>query len=87
MMMGFGSYELVMDVLAAKLESSAFICGDRFTAADVYVGSQIDFGLQFGSLAKRDEFVAYQARVTDRDAYRKAKARDGELIAAAQAGS
>jgi len=86
-MMGFGSYELVMDVLAAKLESSAFICGDRFTAADVYVGSQIDFGLQFGSLAKRDEFVAYQARVIDREAYRKAKARDGELIAAAQAGS
>lgn len=82
--MGFGHFDLVMDVAAAKLSASSFICGDRFTAADVYVGSQINFGLQFGTLPSREEFVAYQARVTQREAFQKAKSRDTELIAAAQ---
>ena len=84
--MGFGNFDLVMDVLAEKLAASTFVCGDRFTAADVYVGSQINFGLQFGTLPERTEFVAYQQRVTDREAFGKAKARDTELIAAAQQG-
>lgn len=53
--------------------------------ADVYVGSQIDWGLQFGSIPVRPAFEAYAARLRQREAYQAAKAIDGELIAEAQA--
>lgn len=84
---GFGSFELVVSVLSEHLSNSAFVAGDRFTAADVYVGGQVSFGLMFDTLPKKQELVDYAARVTDREAFRRAKARDGELIAAAQAKS
>lgn len=81
-MLGFGSFERVVSVLETHLAESAFATGDRFTAADVYLGSQIDFGLAFGTLPARPDLEAYRQRATDREAYRRAKARDLELIAA-----
>ena len=60
-----------------------YIAGDRFSAADLYVGSQIGFMLQFGSLEARPAFRDYVARVTDRPAYARAKKIDADLIAAA----
>ena len=62
-----------------------YVCGSHFTAADVYVGSQILFGLQFGSLPKREAFTDYAARLTERPAYLRAGALDDALIAAAAA--
>ena len=44
--------------------------------ADVYVGSHVDWGLQFGTLPRRDGFVAYAERMRGRDAYKAAKAID-----------
>jgi glutathione S-transferase len=59
--------------MAKLLEGRTYICGDRFTAADLYVGSQLGFMLMFGLLEKRPVFTDYVARVTDREAYRRAK--------------
>lgn len=85
-MIGFGSFDAVMDTLDGVIgDDRAFICGDRFTMADVYFGSQIDWGLMFGSIEKRDSFEAYAARLRERPAYQKAKGIDGALIAAMQA--
>lgn len=81
---GFGNYERMVDVLAGRLGEVEWIAGDRFTAADVYVGSQVDWGLLFRTLPARAEFERYAARLRERPAYRKAKARDQQLIAAAQ---
>ena len=86
-MAGYGNYDLVADVLDHEIGGKQFVCGDRFTAADVYFGSQIVWGVQFGSLPKRDSFVAYADRLTARPAYQKAKQIDTDLIAAAQAGA
>lgn len=83
-MVGYGSYDTVVDVLDRQVAASAFVCGDRFTAADVYFGSQIMWGTQFGSLPARDSFAAYAERLAARDAYKKAKQIDTDLIAAAQ---
>lgn len=83
-MAGYGTYEAVVDVLDAQVASRPFVCGERFTAADVYFGSQVIWGVQFGSLPKRDSFVAYAERLTARPAYGKAKAIDEALIAAMQ---
>ena len=81
-MVGYDSYDTVMDVLD-KLFSDGrkFVCGDRFTAADVYLGSQVDWGLQFGTFQDRDSFKTYVARLRDRDGYKRAKAIDNGLIA------
>lgn len=84
-MAGFGSFERTLAGLEKGLEGKDYITGDRFTAADVYVGAQVDWGMQFGSLPKTPLFEAYAARLRERPAYQKAKARDGELIAALQA--
>jgi len=78
---GYGNYDLVVDVLDGKFQSDDYVCGSRFTMADVYVGAQLVWGTQFGTLPKRDAFVAYAKRVTDRDAYLSAKAIDDALIA------
>ena len=83
-MAGYGTYDTVVEVLDAQVGSHDYVCGDRFTAADVYFGSQILWGVQFGSLPRRDSFQAYADRLTVRPAYRKAKAIDSDLIAAAQ---
>lgn len=84
-MVGYGSFDLVVDTLAGWLESHDYICGDRFTAADIYVGAQVDWGLLFGTLPDRPAFSAYAARLRSRPAYIRAKAIDNDLIEAASA--
>ena len=79
-MVGYGNYDRVVDVLASYLDTTEYICGNRFTAADVYVGSQVDWGLVFGTLPQRDSFDAYANRLRERDAYQRAKAIDMELM-------
>ncbi|KQO13474.1 glutathione S-transferase [Sphingomonas sp. Leaf242] len=82
-MVGYGSFDAVVDVLERAISAHPYIAGDRFTAADVYVGSQILFGLQFGSLPKREAFADYAARLNERSAYKRAGELDDALIAAA----
>lgn len=84
-MAGYGSYDAVVDVLDREIGAKSFVCGDRFTAADVYFGSAILWGTQFGTLPARESFNAYAERLSARPAYQKAKKIDADLIAAAQA--
>ncbi|HEU0043473.1 glutathione S-transferase family protein [Sphingomonas sp.] len=85
-MAGYGSYDQVVDVLEREIAARDYVVGDRFTAADVYFGSQIIWGVQFGSLPKRAAFLPYVERLTARPAYQKAKAIDDALIAEIKAG-
>jgi glutathione S-transferase len=78
---GYGNYERTIDTLAWWFDSHAYVCGERFTMADVYVGSAVDWGLLFKSIPERDSLAAYAERVRQRAAYREAKAIDNELIA------
>ncbi|USU06731.1 glutathione S-transferase family protein [Sphingomonadaceae bacterium OTU29MARTA1] len=81
-MAGYGTYDRMVDVLEQAVAAHEYIAGDRFTAADVYVGSQVIWGAQFGSLPKRDAFDAYIARLTAREAYERAAALDDAAMAA-----
>ena len=81
---GFGSFERTLDTLEGHLKDHTFVCGDRFTMADVYVGSHVDWGLTFGTLPKRPAFLAYAERCQARTAYQAGKAIDNELIARMQ---
>jgi glutathione S-transferase len=75
-MMGYGSFDLVMNVLEQALSKSDFLVGGKFSAADVYVGSQVGFGLMFGTMEKRPVFEKYWQRVSARPAFGRAKALD-----------
>lgn len=79
-MAGFGTFERTMTTLERHLAGGDFVCGDRFTMADVYVGSTVDWGLNFGIMPPNVAFVAYAERMREREAYRAAKAIDNELI-------
>ena len=83
-MAGCGTYDEMVEVLEGGLSGKDFICGGRFTAADIYVGSQIDWGVQFGTLPSNPTFIAYAERLRERPAYQAAKAIDAALIAEAQ---
>lgn len=81
---GYGTYADVMDTLEYALTRSEFVVGDRFSAADVYVGSQVLWGLQFGTIEKRPAFEAYGARIAARPAARRAAEIDDALMAEMQ---
>lgn len=84
-MLGYGSYENTVDAVEALLNESDHVCGGRFTMADVYVGSHIEWGLQFGTVPKRPAFEAYAARISERDAHKRARRIDAALIAEREA--
>lgn len=84
-MFGYGSYDKVVAVLDELLSLRNYVCGDRFTAVDVYFGSAILWGTQFGTIPNRDSFSAYVDRLKSRDAYLRAAEKDNEAQAAIQA--
>ncbi len=80
-MVGYGtSLAEVASVLEAVLAKSPYVAGDTFTAADVYVGSSIGWGLSFGSIAPRPVFTEYVERINARPAAVRARAIDDALI-------
>ncbi len=62
-----------MTALEQAVSHSPYICGDQFTAADVYVGSQIGWGMMFGAIEKRPAFSDYVGRLQSRPAAQRAR--------------
>ena len=80
-MIGYGNIGHVMSTLEAAVSRGAYLVGDNFTAADLYVGAQIGFGLMFGTFEKRPAFEQYWARISARPAYARAKQLDDDKAA------
>lgn len=70
---GYGNFELVMDTLANTLADTTYLCGDQFTAADLYLSNALHFYMQFNLMPKRDAFEAYVNRHLDRAAYQQSQ--------------
>jgi glutathione S-transferase len=81
-MVGYGTLETTIDALANFLEGREYVAADRFTAADVYVGSHLLWGSQFGWLPQRPAFDAYMTRLRERPAYIRAGEIDDAAMAA-----
>lgn len=79
-MVGYADYDTTVDTLERAVSAHSYIAGDRFTAADVYVGSQVGWGLMFGSLPQRDAFSDYWSRLVDRPAAVRAREIDDALM-------
>jgi glutathione S-transferase len=75
-MMGYGNIAQALDTLEAAVSRGEYLVGDSFTAADLYVGSHIGFGMMFGTLEKRPAFEKYWQRVSSRPACVRAKELD-----------
>ena len=80
-MIGYGNVAQVMNVLEAAVSRGSYLVGDSFSAADVYVGSAIGFGLMFGTFEKRPTFEQYWKRISARPAFARAKDLDEAIIA------
>lgn len=81
-MAGYGTYDDTVAALETALRPGPFICGDQFTAADVYVGSHIGWGMMFGTLPKRPVFEDYFGRLSQRPASIRAGEIDDALVPA-----
>lgn len=77
---GYGSYEAVVEAMQHALSLSDYIAGDSFSAADVYCGAQVGWGMQFGTIERLPAFEAYWARLENRDALRRATEIDDALV-------
>lgn len=77
---GYGDLDDVLHALGGHLEANDYIADGRFTAADVYVGSALGWGMQFGTIPANEIFTAYWARLKDRPALAAANAKDNALI-------
>ena len=84
-MAGYGSLAAVMNAMETAIAGRDYVCGDKFTAADVYFSAQVTWGMQFGSIEKRPAFEAYSARITARPAYLRATQIDDAAMAQVQA--
>jgi glutathione S-transferase len=80
MMVGYGTYEATIDALEQAVSGGQYVCGEAFTAADVYVGSAIGWGLQFGTVPKRAAFADYFARLKERAAFVRGNQLDDALM-------
>lgn len=67
--LGFGTLELALDTLENHLKKNQYICGDQFTAADVYIASHLGFGaLMAKAYEMRPVFSQYIQRTHARPA-------------------
>src|SRR5690348_18486333 len=80
-MFGYGNFDRALAAVDELLSLRDYVCGDRFTAADVYLGSQLMFPMQFGMLPERDSFLRYRDRLTAREAYKRASQIDNDKAA------
>jgi glutathione S-transferase len=78
--LGYGSYEDMVATLEKALAGGPFLLGERFTAADVYIASQIAWGFMGKSLEPRPRFQRYLERVSARPAYERMTHQNNELV-------
>jgi glutathione S-transferase len=79
--LGYGNYDMVLDVVANAVAKGPYLLGEQFTAADVVIGSGLRWGMGFKLLPERPEFLAYVERLAKRPTLQRSEAKDKELAA------
>jgi len=83
-MAGYGNFAKVLEVLEGAVSQGDYLLGNQFSAADVYLGSHVGWGMQFGTIEKCPAFEHYWARIRNRPAARRATEIDDALMAKEQ---
>jgi glutathione S-transferase len=79
-MVGFGALATTLDALETQLARTPYLAGDAFSAADVATGSQIGWGLRFGTIEPRPALRAYWERISARPAFQRANDADNAAM-------
>jgi glutathione S-transferase len=79
-MVGYGSFADVLTTLEAGLAGRTYLIGDRFTVADLLIGSYIGWGMRFGTMEKRPAFERYVEPLFARPAAVRAREIDEALV-------
>ena len=77
---GYGSYERMINALEKAVTGKRYIAADHFTAADLYVASFLDFGMQFKIVDRRPAFEAYVKPIVERPAAKRAQEKAATLV-------
>jgi glutathione S-transferase len=83
-MMGYGTYDEALNTLEQAVSQGDYLAGGKFSAADLYVGSHLAFGMQFKTIEKRPAFERYLAGLLSRPAAVRAAKLDDEAAAEIQ---
>jgi glutathione S-transferase len=78
---GYGSYKETLDFLESAVTRKPYILGEKFSAADVYISSQIGWGLMTKGIESRPAFVDYVARTSERPAFQRTIQQNNDLAA------
>lgn len=79
-MQGYGSYADVMNTLEQAVSQGPYLCGDHFTAVDLYAGAHLIWGMQFGTIERRPAFERYAQPFMQRPAFVRASQIDDALV-------
>ena len=78
-MVGFGRLDTVLGALETFLSDRDHVAGGRFSAADVYLASQLGWQMGFGTIERRPAFVTYTERMFTRPAFARVAEIDGAM--------
>jgi glutathione S-transferase len=79
--LGYGTFEGMTAVLEQAITPGPWILGNKFSAVDIYLGSQINFGMMTKTLEPRPSFTAYSARLGERPAFKRFNEQTNQLLA------
>jgi glutathione S-transferase len=82
---GYGSFDDVVTVLDGLVSQNEYALGATFSAVDVYLGSQIGWGMRFGTFPRLASFERYWERISTRPAAVRAREIDDALVAEREA--
>lgn len=73
--LGYGSLELALNALEQHIRLNRYVCGNVFSAADIYLASHLAFGMHYtNAYAPRVVFTEYLQRLNQRPAKLRAEA-------------
>ena len=72
--LGYGSLALTLDTLENHLKTNTYLCGEQFTAADIYLAAQLGLGMLYTkAYPARTVFTDYLSRLNQRPAKLRAE--------------
>ncbi len=77
---GYGTYEDAFQTLENALSPGPYILNDEFSAADVYIASQLSWGMGAKGIERRPAFEQYVNRCKERSAFQRYTAQSKEFI-------
>jgi glutathione S-transferase len=77
----YGDFDTMLKTVSDQLQRGPYICGEKFTAADVLWGTAMKWMLDFKLVPDSAEFTTYRDRIISRPAFKKVAEMDAKMAA------